>query len=408
MRLVCVTPHVPHPDLPHAGGVLLHHRLRAMGEHADIAVLAPHTQHNADVAARVTDWPVLLPPGRVSGPSKARTAGELLGAALGRLDSAVPPLRRQLALPDVAALLTQQDVVEVHWGDYLPLLPVVARVAPQAARGIFLHDVLTEARAARRRNPLVWTPERAAFLIGSRPAARQEQRLLRSADVTFVLKQQDAERLSAVRSRVLVAQPWLQLPEPVPGPASTPVATFVAALWREENATAALWLTQRVWPRVRQSVPGAELRLVGDRPTPELVAAADAGSGIVVTGFVDDLDGEYRRARVALAPLTSDTGLKVKVPQAMAYGLPVVARPEAVAGVADAPPGVLGGVQSEPQAFADAVAALLVDEDRARRTGLAARSWVERRFDFEADAQRAVEAYQQVLDGRLTRPEPPS
>ena len=150
-------------------------------------------------------------------------------------------------------------------------------------------------------------------------------------------------------------------------------------------------MVDEVWPLVRQEVPPARLRLVGDRPPAALRSRPELG--IEVTGFVADLDAEHRGARVALAPLTTATGLKVKVPQAMAYGLPVVLRPAAAEGVALAPPDALGGTTDDPRAFAAAVVRLLRDRDHAARTGQRAARWVRSQFDAEADARGAVGAY---------------
>jgi glycosyltransferase involved in cell wall biosynthesis len=135
---------------------------------------------------------------------------------------------------------------------------------------------------------------------------------------------------------------------------------------------------------------------VGDRPGAELLAAAEQQAGVVATGYVDDLDGEYRRARVALAPLSNAAGLKIKVPQAMAYGLPVVARPPALAGLPGAPATAFGGCSDDPAEFARHLTALLLDHERARTIGAAARAWLQTQGDFREDAAAAVQAYRRA------------
>jgi glycosyltransferase involved in cell wall biosynthesis len=395
LRLACVTPYVPHAALPHAGGVLLHHRLVAMSRGADVTVVAPRTNANlraveqTDAALQV----VLLEPDPAP-PLALTNAVALLRAAAGAPDSTVPRLRRAFRTGAPGAeSLADQDVIEVHWGEYLPLLPVLRRSAPHAILGLFLHDILSEARAGRARNALVWRPERLAFALGG-PAGRwRERRLLRDADLVFVLKEQDAAVLAQHGTTARTARPWLHLPDPVPGPVAEAVALFVGALWREENAEAAIWLVEQVWPLVRTQVPDARLRLVGDRPPPFLRTAAEGATGVEVSGYVEDLDVEYRSARIALAPLTTETGLKIKVPQAMAYGLPVVARPAAALGLAGAPRDVWGGVTDDPSAYAAHVVTLLQDLDLAAAIGRRAASWVLSEPGFDGDVAEALELY---------------
>lgn len=395
LRLACITPYVPHAALPHAGGVLLHHRLVTMAQDAEVTVLAPRTPGNvraAEQAAPVLRM-VLLEPDPAPRPALANPLA-LLRAAAGVSDSSVPRLRRALMPGGPAAMvLAQHDAIEVHWGEYQSLLPGLRRIAPHAVLGVFLHDILSQARAARARNELVWKPERLAFAVGG-PAGRwREHRLLRSADLVFVLKDQDAQALARHGTPTRTARPWLHLPQPPPGPAADAVALFVGALWREENAEAAAWLVQQVWPLVRAEVPDARLRLVGARPAPALLAAAEGAPGVELSGYVEDIDAEYRCARLGLAPLTTATGLKIKVPQAMAYGLPVVARPAAAVGLADAPPDVWGGVTDDARAYAAYVVALLEDRELANAVGRRAARWVSSTPGFEADVVDTVQLY---------------
>lgn len=386
-RLLVVTPHAPAPDLGHAGGVLLHHRLQALRRHAEVTVLAPRTPQNERVAA--VSGAVLV---EAEPPVRGRRL--LLEATVGDLSGATPRIGRALRTdPALAALVGAQEAIEVHWGEQLPLVPVLRALAPSARIGVVLHDVVSQARRGRVDEPLVWWPERLAYRVGRRAVRHRELALLAQADLAVVLKQSDADGLRAagLDLPVLLLTPWLERPEPAPGPAAVPVATFISALWREENAAAARWLVEQVWPQVRARVPGAELRLVGQGPPPWLVPRPE--QGVVVTGFVDDLDAEYRRARVALAPLTTPTGLKVKVPQAMAYGLPVVARPPALAGLADAPADVLGASTDDPGAYADAVVRLLSAPGLAEQVGARASTWVRARYAPDQDVAAAIAAY---------------
>ena len=114
-----------------------------------------------------------------------------------------------------------------------------------------------------------------------------------------------------------------------PSPAGEQRAVFVANFAYEPNRNGLRFLLDDVFPRVWDRLPDARLALVGgglDRP-----ASADAR--VQTLGFVPDLAGAYAHASCALAPLLQGGGTPLKLIEALAYGLPVIATPRAVAGL---------------------------------------------------------------------------
>jgi glycosyltransferase involved in cell wall biosynthesis len=155
------------------------------------------------------------------------------------------------------------------------------------------------------------------------------------------------------------------------------------------NEVAAEFLARELLPRVRARVPSATLRLVGREPT-ERVLALGALDGVTVTGAVDDVRDELDRANVYACPMLTGSGIKNKVLEAMANGLPVVGTPLAYGGL-DVRDGVEGRIAEGADALASALAALLEDPDAAARLGDAGRRYVTEHRSWDA-AVRAYEA----------------
>ena len=86
-----------------------------------------------------------------------------------------------------------------------------------------------------------------------------------------------------------------------------------------------------VWPEVVRSVPGAVLVLAGNGS--DKVLEGSPAEGVVATGYVADLKTAYSGCTIAVAPLLRGSGVKFKVPQALAYGLPVVTTTVGVEGL---------------------------------------------------------------------------
>ena len=106
--------------------------------------------------------------------------------------------------------------------------------------------------------------------------------------------------------------------------------TFVGALDYLPNIDAACWFAREVWPGIMAEFPDAEFRIVGRRPTAEVIAFGSL-QGVRVVGQVPDVRPWVHSAMVAVVPIRISRGLQNKVLEAMAIGKPVVAAPPAQA-----------------------------------------------------------------------------
>ncbi len=167
-----------------------------------------------------------------------------------------------------------------------------------------------------------------------------------------------------------------------PGPLTPePVFAFHGAFEAEANVDAARVLVHEVLPRVKREVPVARLLLIGRDPPPELCRLRS--SSVIVTGAVADVREHLRRAAVHVDPMFSGTGLKNKVLEAMAAGLPVVASPLALSGIGAGDGTILAG---SPAQIAEHVVRLLTNHEQAVKEGAAARARVLRDFSWERSA----------------------
>ncbi len=102
---------------------------------------------------------------------------------------------------------------------------------------------------------------------------------------------------------------------------------YVGYLGWEANVLGLLWFLKHVWPKVRATHPSFQLDIVGKNPDERLKTAVARADNVRLLGFVADLEDVYRRSRLCIAPLTFGSGMKVKVLDAMARGIPVVTTP---------------------------------------------------------------------------------
>jgi glycosyltransferase involved in cell wall biosynthesis len=139
---------------------------------------------------------------------------------------------------------------------------------------------------------------------------------------------------------------------------------FIGGYGHPPNVDAAQWAAKSLMPLVRPQVPGIELLLVGSRMPTEVSSLA--AKDIVPLGFVPSLDSVFERVRLTIAPLRFGAGLKGKVLESMAAGVPCVMTPVAAEGL-ELPEELAWLVGDEPDQLADLVAKLCRDDARYQR-----------------------------------------
>jgi glycosyltransferase involved in cell wall biosynthesis len=185
---------------------------------------------------------------------------------------------------------------------------------------------------------------------------------------------------------------WIQQP-PLErnGAPSTPVIAFHGGMTWDPNRTAASYLATKVFPRVRAAVPQARLRIAGG-PVSSALAALARQPGVEVAGFVSGLREWLRECHVYAMPMTQGSGVKNKLMEAMAAGLPIVTNSLGAEALPDRCRETVV-VADGRRALARAIADLLHDPARRAVLRAAARSAAEREFgwaDLGARYRKAV------------------
>ena len=137
-----------------------------------------------------------------------------------------------------------------------------------------------------------------------------------------------------------------------------------------------LWFVGEVFPLVLKKIPDAKLVITGDHENLPLPSSQN----IILAGFVEDIKSLIASSVVAIAPLQSGGGTRLKILEAMAIGTPVVATSKGAEGL-DAKPGENLLVTDEPKMFASYVINLLQDRALRDRISINATSLVAEQYD---------------------------
>jgi glycosyltransferase involved in cell wall biosynthesis len=198
--------------------------------------------------------------------------------------------------------------------------------------------------------------------LEARRSGRRERQLAGQAALSIAVSARDLAALDAPTGRVVPVSGRL-IEAPPAGERALEVL-LSGNLGYRPTVLAARWFAREVWPAVREHLPHARWVLAGARPAAAVRRLAGR-PGVEVHGDVEDLGRFLARASVAIAPMASGSGVPMKVLEAWAAGLPVVAHPWTASGVEPAARDALRVADSAAE-WRDSIVELLSNPGAAR------------------------------------------
>lgn len=274
-----------------------------------------------------------------------------------------------------------------------------AHLAPENFLILNHHNV--ESQMMRRRAEKSRLPA-AALLLRSQ-ANRLERLEGKSADccaIHLTVSELDADRLRAVApsARICIVPNGVDLDFFDGRRRSEDVVpesmVFVGGMDWYPNHEAIRWFLANVYPMLRKEFPSATLTVVG-RGSEAMGRSAD---GITGTGEVADIRPILARSAAFICPIHDGGGTRLKVLDALAQRIPLVATSVAVEGLA-----LRSGEQvllaNTVPGFVEALRRLFKDPASGESMADRGRSFVEREYSWERVGQQLLRAYQLVDAG---------
>jgi polysaccharide biosynthesis protein PslH len=314
-------------------------------------------------------------------PANGRSASARILRNASRVARRVPPLVDRFAgfAEEIARAIggRQYDlgVVEHFW--CAPYWPVLSQFCRKTV--VDLHNVESVLHA---RCAVASGLEGFAHGVFKGASSKLERAWLPRFDTVLTTSDDDAAavRRIAPAARVQVYPNALpSLPRPLPG--DDEAVVFSGNLEYHPNRAAVRFFRREIWPLLREKWPTLRWRLVGMNP--EFVREFTNGDPrIDVRGSVEDAVAELARVRVAVVPLLSGSGTRLKILEAWAAGLPVVSTTIGAEGLG-ARDGEHVLIGDSAVTFADAVSRLLACSVLRASLAEAGRLLLEKEFTWE-------------------------
>jgi GT2 family glycosyltransferase len=220
-----------------------------------------------------------------------------------------------------------------------------------------------------------------------------ELNMIRKADATIVLSRFEMDLLKKlVPDAALFEIPIVrQVPPPrTKGFDERRDMVFVGGFEHIPNVDAVQWFVAEVMPRLQARGFTGRFVVVGSSMPPEIKALARPG--VIIRGFVADLEEFFSEIRLSIAPLRYGAGLKGKVITSLSYGVPVVATTVAVEG---------GGfstdvnvlVADKPDELAEAIMRVYEDVELWEQISCAGYQYFKETFSIEAVAGKLAKLF---------------
>jgi glycosyltransferase involved in cell wall biosynthesis len=191
---------------------------------------------------------------------------------------------------------------------------------------------------------------------------------------------------------------------PLQPPATEPVVGMIGSMHWEPSRSAARRLMTRIWPLVKQRVAAARLYIAGWNAAKYLSDCASQPDVVLAENLEHPTEFFSKAAVMVYAP-SRGSGMKVKVMESMAYGVPVVTTWEGMEGI-EYQNGRECWVSESDEELAERICRLLENPSERGQMREAARSLMDERYSPRPVVDKMISVYEELIGSRKSDSSP--
>ncbi|MFH2070908.1 MAG: glycosyltransferase family 4 protein [Elusimicrobiota bacterium] len=163
------------------------------------------------------------------------------------------------------------------------------------------------------------------------------------------------------------------------------------------NVDTVLYFVERIYPKIKNKIKNVKFYIVGRNPSKKVSALAVKDKSIIVTGYVSNIYDYLKNSSIFVAPIRSGLGIRNKILEALAFGLPVVATRNACEGIEVENNHNIVFAET-PLAFANAVIELLNNSQKRIMLGKNSGKLIEEKYQWKHIVSKMIEYYNEILN----------
>lgn len=297
-------------------------------------------------------------------------------------------------------ILKEKQFDAIH-ADHSCMAPlgIIAKKVQSIPLGIRLHNIEWTIWQRYAEALPLYSPKRFYIEQQSYELKRAERFLYSQADMLFPITSPDKDRALELspNSRALIAGAGVNIDEWKPEPSfernAKELVLATTYKWIH-NVNAVRWFVHEVLPLVQKIIPDIKLTLIG-KDAPEWLKRFSP-LGVNCIGYVEKVQPYYNRASLNISPLFVGGGIRIKILEAMAMELPVIASPIAAEGInANESQGLF--LAKNKEEFADLIIRLVMDTHLARKLGKSARKFIIDNYTWERNVAVMADYYKKLI-----------
>lgn len=224
-----------------------------------------------------------------------------------------------------------------------------------------------------------------------------EKWIAQRVDAIATISKHDGDWYRSTKSSTLmqVVHPGVTIPAEPQAQCGNHTIGFLGSLDWEPNRKGLSWFLDHVLPLIQEHVPDVQCHIAG-RGSQSFCQQRSMPEGVQCVGEVDSVADFYEKQSIAIAPLLSGSGVRIKLLESFALGKPVVTTAQGAEGL-EIRQGEECMIADTPKAFASACVELLQDQQLRSKLGKAARSFVQKTYSWEQAGAELSALYDKCL-----------
>lgn len=164
--------------------------------------------------------------------------------------------------------------------------------------------------------------------------AWQEKRCIELCDIALTITKEDCDRLLVLYGKKykkkIAVNPICILDTGIKVSSHVHNVLITGSLWYGPNSEGVVWFLENIWKRFDER--GIKLQIAGFNPNNNIRSLARKYKNVELIDSPIDITPYFQTAGYYIAPVFNGAGMKVKVAEAMMYGLPIFATKHALIG----------------------------------------------------------------------------